>query len=143
MPIVNGFFLPSNGANAELAAAMFDVYAFDPLTRATSSLPIGGNIVALFDTGAGSTVINSKRIDIRGMKPIGSATFSAASADGTAPLFWVQLRFVNPMFRVNVRVTAIDMPDGTPYAALLGMDFIRNGRLTIDVRRDIVKLDGW
>jgi hypothetical protein len=143
MPIVNGFFLPSNGANAELAAAKFDVYAFDPLTRATSSLPIGSNIVALFDTGAGSTVINSKRIDIRGMTPIGSATFSGASAAGTAPLFWIQLRFANPMFRVNVRATAIQMPDGTPYAALLGMDFIRNGRLTIDVRRDIVKLDGW
>src|SRR5258706_7432333 len=113
MPIVNGFFLPSNGANAELPAARFDVYAFDPLTRATSSLPIGSNIVALFDTGAGSTVINSKRIDIRGMTPIGSATFSGASAAGTAPLFWIQLRFANPIFRVNVRATAIQMPDGT------------------------------
>jgi hypothetical protein len=143
MPVVNGFFLPSNGANAELAAAKFDVYAFDPLTRVSSSLPIGSNIVSLFDTGAGSTVINSRRIDIRGMTPIGSAAFSGASAAGTAPLFWVQLRFANPMFRVNIRVTAIDMPDGTPYAALLGMDFIRNGRLTIDVRRGIVKLDGW
>jgi hypothetical protein len=60
MPVVNGFFLPSNGANAELAAAKFDVYSFDPLTRATSFPPIGSNIVALFDTGAGSTVINSK-----------------------------------------------------------------------------------
>jgi hypothetical protein len=89
MPVVNGFFLPSNGANAELAAAKFDVYSFDPLTRATSFPPIGSNIVALFDTGAGSTVINSKRIDIRGMTPIGSATFSGASAAGTAPLFWV------------------------------------------------------
>jgi hypothetical protein len=143
MPIVNGFLLPSNGANAELAAARFDVYAFDPLTRATSSLPIGNNIIGLFDTGAGSTVINSKRVDIRGMTPIGSATFSGASAAGTAPLFWIQLRFANPMFRINVRATAIQMPDGTPYAALLGMDFIRNGRLTIDVRRGVVKLDGW
>jgi predicted aspartyl protease len=106
-------------------------------------LPIGRNIVALFDTGAGSTVINSKRIDTRGMAPVGSTTFSAASADGTAPLYWVQLRFANPEFRVNVRTTAIDMPDGTPYAALLGMDFIRNGQLTIDVKRGIVKLEGW
>jgi predicted transcriptional regulator len=88
-------------------------------------------------------VINSKKINTRGMAPIGSATFSGASADGTAPLFWIQFRFANPMFRVNVRATAIQMPDGTPYAALLGMDFIRNGRLTIDVRRGIVKLDGW
>ena len=143
MPTLRGFFLPSNGANAELPAAKFDVYAFDPVTRATSSLPIGRNIVALFDTGAGSTVINSKRIDTKGMAPVGSTTFSAASADGTAPLYWVQLRFANPEFRVNVRTTAIDMPDGTPYAALLGMDFIRNGQLTIDVRRNIVKLDGW
>jgi Aspartyl protease len=143
MPIVNGFLLPSNGANAELPAAKFDVYAFDPLTRATSSLPIGRNIVALFDTGAGSTVINSNRVDVTGMTPIGSATFSGASAAGTAPLFWIQLRFANPMFRVNVRATAIQMPDGTPYAALLGMDFIRNGRLMIDVRRGVVKLDGW
>jgi Aspartyl protease len=142
MPTLRGFFLPSNGANAELPAAKFDVYAFDPLTRATSSLPIGSNIVALFDTGAGSTVINSKRIDTRGMAPVGSTTFSGASAGGTAPLYWVQLRFANPAL-VNVRTTAIDMPDGTPYAALLGMDFIRNGQLTIDVKRGIVKLDGW
>src|ERR1700759_5038791 len=123
MPTLRGFFLPSNGANAELPAAKFDVYAFDPVTRATSSLPIGRNIVALFDTGAGSTVINSKRIDTKGMAPGGSPTFSAASADGTAPLYWVQL--------VNVRTTAIEMPGGTPYAALLGMDFIRNGQLTM------------
>src|ERR1700759_4744149 len=117
MPTLRGFFLPSNGANAELPAAKFDVYAFDPVTRATSSLPIGRNIVALFDTGAGSTVINSRRIDTRGMVPIGSATFSGASAGGTAPLYWVQLRFANPVFRVNVRTTAIDMPDGSPYQA--------------------------
>ena len=88
-------------------------------------------------------MINSKRIDTRGMAPVGSTTFSAASADGTAPLYWVQLRFANPEFRVNVRTTAIDMHDGTPYAALLGMDFIRNGQLTIDVKRGIVKLEGW
>jgi hypothetical protein len=143
MPTLNGFFLPPNGANAELPATRFDLYAFDPLTRATSSLPIGRDVIALFDTGAGSTVINSKRIDTRGMVPIGSATFSGASAGGTAPLYWVQLRFANPALRVNVRTTAIEMPDGSPYQALLGMDFIRNGRLTIDVKRGIVKLDGW
>jgi hypothetical protein len=142
MPTLRGFFLPSNGANAELPAAKFDVYAFDPLTRATSSLPIGNNVVALFDTGAGSTVINSKRIHTRRLAPVGSTTFSGANADGTAPLYWVQLRFSNPAFSVNVRTTVIDMPDGTPYAALLGMDFIRNGQLTIDVK-GIVKLDGW
>ena len=143
MPTLNGFFLPSNGANAELPDTRFDLYAFDPVTRTTSSLPIGRNIVALFDTGAGSTVINSRRIDTTGMVPIGSATFAGASAGGTAPLYWVQLRFANPVFRVNVRTTAIEMPDGSPYQALLGMDFIRNGRLTIDVKRGIVKLDGW
>jgi hypothetical protein len=143
MPTLNGFFLPANGANAELPATRFDLHAFDPLTRVTSSLPIGRNVVALFDTAAGSTVINSKRIDTRGMVPAGSVAFSGASAGGTAPLYWVQLRFSNPALRVNIKATAIDMPDGSPDEALLGMDFIRNGRLTINVRRDIVKLDGW
>jgi hypothetical protein len=96
MPVVNGFFLPSNGANAELAAAKFDVYAFDPLTRVSSSLPIGSNIVSLFDTGAGSTVINSRRIDIRGMTLIGSAAFSGASGGRHSPAILGPITFRKP-----------------------------------------------
>jgi hypothetical protein len=142
MPVVNGFILPPTGANAEFPAIKFDVYGFDLTTRVTSRLPIGREIVAIFDTGAGNTVINSNRVDTRGMTPDGYATFSGANAGGTAPLFWVQLRF-GSLLRFNIRVAAVSMPGNPPWSALLGMDFIRNGELTVDIRRGIVKLNGW
>ena len=43
--------------------------------------------------------------------------------------------------RLDLPIICQDLPEGTPFDGLLGLDFFRNQRLTLDFREGLITLD--
>jgi predicted aspartyl protease len=87
-------------------------------------LPKPVQVVALIDTGATGTVLQTGVAASLNLKPVGRVQITTASSAGLeCPEFSVQLLF--PAARVAVEVAAIEAPmQGQPVQMLIGRDVL-------------------
>ena len=64
-----------------------------------------------------------------------------ASGEETASVVTIDRMEALDHQRRNMPILCHDLPEGTPFDGLLGLDFFRNQRLTIDFREGLITLD--
>lgn len=125
-------------------------YGFDParqLVVVKTALvgPVGDMMVQLaVDTGASSTVIGWNSLKLVGYGPtnaFGQVHMTTGSGTELAPKTKLAQIETLGKRRRGFSVIAHDLPPTATVDGLLGLDFFRKSRLTIDFRKNFVRLD--
>jgi predicted aspartyl protease len=107
--------------------------------------PAGDTISHLaLDTGASSTVIGWDVLDMVGFKPadaIGHVEMTTGSATQLVPKIKLKQLAALGKRRRGLEIIAHSLPKGASVDGLLGLDFFRKSKLTIDFRKNVVQLD--
>lgn len=115
--------------------------AFDPtrsliVVPATVEGPVGRSVVKMaLDTGATKTVIRTAILTALGYDPAGATEqVQAATASGIEVLPKLAVAGIDSLGRVHrgLTVLAHSLPPSAQIDGLLGLDFLRRGKLTID-----------
>ena len=96
------------------------------------------------DTGATQSMISREiatfmgyELDVDGRK----VQLITASGEETAAVVTVLRVEALDYQRQNMPILCHNLPNGTPFDGLLGLDFFRDRRLTIDFREGLITLD--
>jgi hypothetical protein len=96
------------------------------------------------DTGASSTVIGWDVLDVAGYKPadaIGQVEMTTGSSIQLVPKIKLKRLDALGKHRRGLEIVAHSLPKGASVDGLLGLDFFRKTRLTIDFRKYTLRLD--
>lgn len=96
------------------------------------------------DTGATQSMISREIAVFMGYNldaDARTAQLITASGEETAPVVTVQRVEALEHQRLDMPVLCHNLPTGTPFDGLLGLDFFRGQRLTIDFREGLITLD--
>ena len=96
------------------------------------------------DTGASSTLIGWDALAVVGYQPadaIGQVQMTTGSATQLVPRIRLKQLDALGKRRRALEIIAHTLPTGASVDGLLGLDFIRKSRLTLDFRNYLVKLD--
>lgn len=102
--------------------------AFDPATLSESQPPPLQSFSAIWDTGATSSVINKRVVDVCGLKPTGMTQVQHAGGISDAETFLVAIWLPNGVGFSSVQVTRADLRGAD---ILIGMDIITRGDFSI------------
>ena len=97
------------------------------------------------DTGATTTLINRQSLELVGIDldhPPETALITTASGRQRIPLVDVSHLRALGQLREDFRVIAHDLPLTATVDGLLGLDFLRGCRLTLNFIRGTIRLDG-
>ena len=103
---------------------------------------IVGLLLAL-DTGATQTVISRLKLKVAGYdleNPLASISIATGSQIETLPLFRIDSLGCLGESRDNFEIFAHDLPASPRIDGVLGLDFLRNHRLTLDFRAGEIEL---
>ncbi len=112
------------------------VRLFGPVSDARARLAL--------DTGATQTMISRDLATFIGYNlGAGGRTVQLITASGEETATVVTIQRVEALEHQmrNMPILCHDLPTGTPFDGLLGLDFFRNQRLTIDFREGLITLD--
>ena len=101
-------------------------------------------VTLALDTGATRTWISREIVAALGYDLadfVGESRFISASGGGTAPIINIERITALEQERQDFPVLAHNLPPSAPFNGLLGLDFLRGQRLTIDFRAGLVTLD--
>src|SRR5438067_154488 len=99
--------------------------AFDPATK----VPPFRNYLAIWDTGATSSVITERVIAECNLKPIGMTRAHGADGEYNTEVYLISVVLLNGVAFHILRVTKGKLPDGSD--VLVGMDVISRGDLAV------------
>ena len=125
-------------------------YPFNPLAPSiTVEVGLRGpagyaTTTLVLDTGATKTMINRDLVARLGYDFSSITEFSrviTASGRETAPVVKIHALQALEQEHQDFPVLCHNLPSGSPVAGLLGLDFFRNQRLTIDFREGLITLD--
>jgi predicted aspartyl protease len=97
----------------------------------------------LLDTGATTSTINRKVLQVAGYDPSSITEFVEITAGtGTASVPRLMLNRLSALGKhaIGIRVLAHDLPAGVAVDGLLGLDFFRDLLLTLDFRQGLIEL---
>lgn len=126
------------------------IHTFDPskqliMVKTRIVGPAGDLMVQLaLDTGASSTVIGWEALAFVGYEPadaVGQVQMTTGSATELVPKIKIKQMDALGNRRRGLGIIAHSLPTGASVDGLLGLDFFRKCRLTIDFRKNLVKLD--
>ena len=107
--------------------------------------PVGDTTIHLaLDTGASSTLIGWDALTVVGYEPadaIGHVQMKTGSATQFVPRIRLKQMDALGKCRRGLGIIAHTLPIGASVDGLLGLDFFRRSRLTVDFRKNLVKLD--
>ena len=108
--------------------------------------PKGSGIARLaVDTGATETTLSRRSLRAVGVDPaqLGLRTVSVITGSGVVAVPLVTLNLLDALGqqRSNFTVQAHTLPPGLPIDGVLGLDFLRTGRLVVDFRTGFVVLE--
>jgi hypothetical protein len=106
----------------------------------------GGHLIQRFalDTGSTTTVVSWTALALLGYDPAGAperAEMTTGSSVEHVPMVTVVTIEALGLRRRDFEVACHDLPAGATVHGLLGLDFHRNQRLTVDFRQGLVSLD--
>lgn len=96
------------------------------------------------DTGATQTMISREIAAFLGYDlDTGGRTTRLITASGeeTASVVTISRLVALERQRLNMPILCHNLPSGTPFDGLLGLDFFRNQKLTVDFREGLITLD--
>ncbi|MBW3635482.1 MAG: retropepsin-like domain-containing protein [Armatimonadetes bacterium] len=100
-------------------------------------------LVLALDTGATNSLVRRQSLLDAGYdlaRPQGQALVAMGSGVETLPLFQVQSVAALGQFRDNLTLVAHDFPSTPQIDGVLGLDFLRRQRLTLDFRAGELEL---
>lgn len=107
--------------------------------------PDGDAITHLaLDTGASATIMGWDVLTIVGYDPVdavGQTQMTTGSGIEVAPIIKLKRLEALGKQRRNVKVVAHTLPEGASVDGLLGLDFLRKSKITIDFRKYLIELD--
>ncbi len=107
--------------------------------------PRGDTMMNLaLDTGATESLIGWDSLTVVGYSTDDTDSYVemlTGSGTKTSPILKIKQLECLGKRRRGMRVVAHSLPAGATVDGLLGLDFFRNSRLTIDFRKDTLKLD--
>ena len=73
--------------------------------------------------------------------PVGHVEITTAGGRQVSPVVSISRIGAFGLERADFAVISQDLPSGTPFNGLLGLDFFRGQRLTLDFREGLITLD--
>ena len=118
--------------------------AFIPVPVRLFGMERYASVLLALDTGATQTMINRGVVESLGYD-VGSADNAVrlvtASGEEITPIVDIVRFEALEQERQNLPVICHDLPSGAPFDGLLGLDFFRGQRLTLDFREGLITLD--
>ena len=118
--------------------------SFLPITVRLFGLTSDARARLALDTGATQTMISRELANFMGYD-LGAGARSVqlitASGEENATVVTIQRVEALEHHRLSMPVLCHDLPTGTPFDGLLGLDFLRGQRLTLDFREGLITLD--
>ncbi|MDE2842501.1 MAG: retropepsin-like aspartic protease [Chloroflexota bacterium] len=96
------------------------------------------------DTGATQTLISKETVQFLGYdvdEPVETIELVTASGEETSPVIAIRMIEALEQARRDLPVLCHNLPSGAPFDGLLGLDFFRGQRLTLDFREGLITLD--
>ena len=123
---------------------------FDPLAklilvRATISGPLGRmNVRLALDTGATRTTIDPSRLSAVGIEiDTASSSQQVTTASGVETVRLIRIPLVRSLgiVREDLSVLAHRLPATAKFDGMLGLDFLRGRRISIDFRDGLIEIN--
>jgi len=118
--------------------------AYIPVPVRLLGLVGNASVLLALDTGATQTMINRGVVESLGYD-VGSSNNAVrlvtASGQEIVPIVDIVRFEALEQERQNLPVLCHDLPSGAPFDGLLGLDFFRGRRLTLDFREGLISLD--
>jgi hypothetical protein len=127
-PHLFGFTSKYNGIAWSIVTPVDVDIPFDPTQLGGAPEPTWYSVRGIWDTGATNSVITSKVIQARDLKPIGIVEVGTPNGKSNANTYLVNFRMPNHVGFVGIRVTEGKLED---VDVLVGMDIINKGDMSI------------